>query len=291
MQADLRQAGQALFEDVWHRFVEPEVARRREAGREDERALVVYALQVLLHPAREPEVRINDQVRGTMQGVAARELEAGEDVTIDDLLTLTGFTLALEDAEIPYVAAFAHREGWSLSFDFSRRHERRFEYLDRGREYSATAREVLKADRLGVALDNAYSAVELLAKAELLSCGPTIGDVLASRSHGGVATPYSLWARLGNTDQRFVRLLYRLQNLRSAGRYLHRDLSLASGEPEDLFALLAEMEEHVAAAVAGGAPGSEGHWFNVIATRDISAGQLVGPSDFTLKSPKTPKAD
>ena len=90
-----------------------------------------------------------------------------------------------------------------MSFDLSRRHPLSDDHLALGRDFAASAREAQAAGRLGVALDCAYSAAELLAKAELLSCSPTIEAALGARKHAGVATPYSLWARLGNTPARF----------------------------------------------------------------------------------------
>jgi hypothetical protein len=46
----------------------------------------------------------------------------------------------------------------------------------------------------------------------------------------------------------------------------------------------------VAGRVAAGADSGESpHGFNVIATRDLKAGQLVMRSDFTLRAPKAPR--
>jgi len=83
-----------------------------------------------------------------------------------------------------------------------------------------------------------------------------------------------------------VRLLYRLQELRPAGRYLNKELVLRDGEAEEIFALLSEMEQHVRRVAEGQDCGEGPHGFNVIATRDIKAGQLVGRSDYTLRPPK-----
>lgn len=278
----LEHLGPVLFQDVLDRFVHPEASRRQQTGEWSEDT-VLHCFQILFHPEREPEVRFNSQVGGTLQFVAARALQEGEDVGVEDIAGVKGYEPLAADAGVPHLTAFAHRDGWALAFDFRYRHPRRFDYLSSGREFAATSREAFAANRLGVALDNAFSAVELLAKAELLSCQPTIDAALASHSHGGVATPYSLWARLDNTDPRFVRLLHRLQELRPAGRYLNKELALKTGEDNELFELLAEMEEHVGRVVDGEDSGQGPHGFNVIATRDLKAGELVMERDVALK--------
>ena len=80
-----------------------------------------------------------------------------------------------------------------------------------------------------------------------------------------------------------MRLLYRLQELRPAGRYLDKDLALSDGEPDALFELLAEMQAHVARVVEDDAEGEDPRGFTVIARRAVRAGQIVTQNDFTLK--------
>ncbi len=71
---------------------------------------------------------------------------------------------------------------------------------------------------------NLFGAVELLAKAQLLSLpdpkqlGKVPGNdpTLVGRvQHGDLHEAYKHWGELGNTDQRFVTLLYRLKELRN----------------------------------------------------------------------------
>jgi len=280
-EAGLDHIGPVLFQDAHDRFVLPEVLRRREIGEWSD-DIGIYRFQVLLHPERQLEVRLNEEIGGTVEATATRPMEKGEDVVLEDISGVKGYKPMLDDEGVPHITAFAHRDGWSVAFNFNYRHPRRFEYLESGQQFAETAREALGAERVGVALDNAFSAVELLAKAELLSCHPTIEAALSSHSHGGVATPYSLWARLENTDPRFVRLLYRLQELRPAGRYLNKELALKEGELEELFERLGEMEEHVK-RIAEDEIGPGPHGFNVVATRELKAGQIVTRSDFALK--------
>lgn len=225
-------------------------------------------------------VRLNREVGGTVTARATRPIEAGEEVAIEDMAGITAYTPREEDAEVPHVTAFLLADGWSVAFKFGYRDPRRHEHLQAGREFLATARDAHAAGRLRTFADNAFSAVELLAKAELLCNAPTIELALAARRHGGVSSPYNLWARLGNTDARYAALLNQLGNMRGAARYLNGELTLTSAEAAAMLAVLDEMAEYVRAAVEE--PVSE-RGYQVIATRPIRAGTLVKRDDFTLK--------
>jgi hypothetical protein len=49
------------------------------------------------------------------------------------------------------------------------------------------------------------------------------------------------------------------------------------------------MEEHVRRIAEDEPSETEPHGFNIIATRDLKAGELVRREDYTLKPPKKPK--
>jgi hypothetical protein len=168
-----------------------------------------------------------------------------------------------------------------MSYDLSRRHPLADEHLALGADFAASAHEAHAAARLGVALDCAYSAAELLAKAELLSCSPTIETALSARKHAGVVTPYTLWARLGNTEQRFATLLHRLGRLRPAARYLNGELAADEQAVGQMMETLAEMERHARGVVTGD-PAYRRRRYQVIATRELRAGRLARDSDCTI---------
>lgn len=151
------------------------------------------------------------------------------------------------------MSAFLHSGGWSLVFQFSYGHPSRFEFLERADQFLETARDALASGRLAPFFDNAFSACELLAKAELLSGRPTIDIVLNSKSHGAIRSSYSLWANLGNTDIRYSKILHRLDDLRDPARYLRGDKNLTQEEAEVTLELLGEMRKHVQRRVDGSA--------------------------------------
>lgn len=282
----VEQWGQPLFDDVVERFVVPEIERRRDAGTfaDDE---CVYRFQVLFPESGGQEIRLNDEVAGSILAVATRAIDKGEEVTLEDISGVTEYTPPPEDAGVPHVTAFLHRDGWSLAFQFGRGgHPDRFEFLRLAQDFLETARQALAASRFSSFVDAAYSAAELFAKAELLSNRPTVDLVLQSRSHGAVTSNYDAWAKLGNSDLRFAKLLNRLADLRPAARYRQRPFVFDLTRGQELLADLDAMLEHVRIGVVSGVSDAEGNVFYMYATREILAGELVGVGDFTLLAPK-----
>lgn len=276
--------GQALFDDMAERLVRPELERRRAEGTWPD-GEQVYRFQVLFPDGEPPQVRLNRDVGGTVLAKATRAIAVGEEVVIDDFSAVTSYTPREGDVGIPHVTAFQHRYGWSVVFEFAGGHPDRFEFLQRAKEFLDTARHALGEERLGAFFDNALSACELLAKTELLSCRPTIEIVLNSRKHAAIATAYNLWANLENTDKRYARLLDRLHARRPAARYLQGTQPIRRSEAEEVIEVLTDMYEHVKDCTERTRVESDDR-FNVYATRELRAGEIVRSGDVTLKPPR-----
>jgi hypothetical protein len=276
---DWEAVGNRLSKEMWEGYVGPDLQRRQDAGEWPE-AEPLYRWQVLLH-GETSEVRINREVRGciAVRPRAGMIVEAGQELMVYDVDVISEYIPLPEDADVPHVTAFLHARGWSLAFEFCRRHPLRYEHMRVAREFLNAARHALDQAHLHAFADNAFSTAELLAKTELLSCAPTVELALNARRHGSVAAAYNVWARLGNTDSRFARLLNGLQKLRDPARYLVGELTLAAPEAEERMTELDAMHEHVARAIAG----DDGRrHYNVIASRVIKAGTVVWTSDYTL---------
>lgn len=72
----------------------------------------------------------------------------------------------------------------------------------------------------GPAVDNLFSASELISKAELIL---QRSKAAKAKSHGIVASEINAWARLGNIDQAFVSLFDKLSQQRPNARYGDRE--------------------------------------------------------------------
>ena len=92
--------GDHLFADLSERFIEPEVARRREEGSmgADER---VWRYQLLLPPGEEPVIRLNGEVRGQVLAEVGREAAVGDEVYLEDIVRISGFEPSPRSAARP----------------------------------------------------------------------------------------------------------------------------------------------------------------------------------------------
>jgi hypothetical protein len=277
------EAGQTLFEDVVERFVRPHLLKRISSG-ELASDTLVYKFQVLLHE-NSHEVRLNDSVRGSLvvEKAPGRSFAAGDVVTVDDIIGIDSFDPHPDDVGVPHLTGLMHRDGWSLIFALGHGHATRLDFFERGLEFLETAKEAASAGRIGAFVDTALSSCELLAKAELLSSGPTVELVLDKPSHRAVTRPYHAWAALGNTERRFAQLLERLHELRGAGRYVERELKLDDWVVVAILSTLDDMREHVAKAVDDSRAELDTDLPQTfIATRNLRAGELVSRDDLTI---------
>jgi uncharacterized protein (UPF0332 family) len=274
------EVGQTLFEKMTKDWVEPEVIRRRAAGTWSDEDLV-YRFQVQFLDD-EVAVRLNDEVKGILEVRAIGPIEKGQEITEEDFSEIAGYRPLDQDAHHPHVTGFAHHDEWFLAFQLGQRDPSRFEVLKVGREFLSAAHDAYQDVRLRVFFDTANSAVELLAKAELLSCGPTIELAQNVNSHRALSVAYNLWTgRLGNSDRRFADALNRLAKLRRQARYLTTELAGDKEEAAELLAVLDDMEQHVTHLAE--APMSElPDGFTVMATRELKAGELVSAEEMTI---------
>ncbi len=257
-----------LFWWLLHTHVQPEANRRVDAGTM-QRGESIYRAQVLFYVERKTVVRLNDEVGGSMQARATRPIEKGETVTVADVYDLSDYRLPEADRDAAHFTLLLHSKGWSLAFDGRYNRALVDEHVDAADEFVESARGALDRGGLRAFVDNAYSAAELLAKAELL---PLPDPTLLTGGHGTIGGNYNLWARIGNTEQRLADLLNRLGELRGPGRYLRKDLSLDPAAARQMLATLDEMRAHVAAVVSDSSPRAG---VSVYAHRDIRRGEVV----------------
>lgn len=92
--------------------------------------------------------------------------------------------------------------------------------LELADQYLAASIESGHKGHAGPAVDNLFSASELVSKAELILYR---SKAAKARIHGPIASEINAWARLGNIDQAFVALFNKLGQQRPNARYCDRD--------------------------------------------------------------------
>ncbi len=227
----------------------------------------------------EARIQLNGEEQAWTMARATRSMELGEAFGPGDLYS--------EPGPVPLTPKSGYLAGqrtdgrWRIRFNFEIFSPNRDEHLLAADEFRRVAHDANRRGLKRPFVENAFLAVEHLARAELLSYAPTLDLVENVKSHRTVASTYNLWARLGNTEQRFADLLNRFGAARASIVYVSGP---AATYPDPATSLrdLDDMHAHVARIIAGDGPRS----IRVVATRDIEAGLLVGPDDCSLYPPR-----
>lgn len=91
---------------------------RQEAGELPKPALL-YRAQVIFDLDNLPEVRLNDEVKGRIEAVAARPLAAGDDVMLDDIASIERFELDDDDPNAAHVTLLlGPKSRWHIVFNW-----------------------------------------------------------------------------------------------------------------------------------------------------------------------------
>jgi hypothetical protein len=214
----------ATFTHFLDQFISPAVRRRQELG-ELPRPLDLRQAQVVFYPdGRNTDIRVNDEVKGTLMVKLKEGIEkaAGEPYTDSEIERSTGFVLdAADDPDCGHMTFIRVGRRWFGSFDFIYYKGLAERHLHRGREFLGTAEHALAEGHLGACFDNLYSAAELFAKGHLLLLSEL--QLRTSKKHTHVGTRYNYHGKIGNVEGSHRDALNELFELRAAARYLSKE--------------------------------------------------------------------
>jgi uncharacterized protein (UPF0332 family) len=206
------------LEQVFELWVMPEVQRRQSAGHlppnfQLSRAQVVFEVDAPV------TVRLNDEVRATMQVRATREIAKGEAVSLSDFSEIVSVELTENDPNAGHITIIAHQGIWYLTWDTRYNAQRVATTIATAREFLESAQDNLKAapPRFRAFAETLFGAVELLAKAVLLQLPDK--KLISSKTHGFIKSRFNQWSHLGNIERDFASLLNELEQMRAPARY------------------------------------------------------------------------
>jgi len=210
-------------------FFNPEIAKRKALGLLND-DFTLYAAQVILFPNGDPNIiRLNDEVS------AAVRLKPGVDHT------RAGFwptisevdTFQLNETQFMncgHVTMVLLHGGYQLSFDFQYNNQFCKEHLNIAEQFLNTSRYAIDNNHVMAFIDNSFSAIELLAKANLLL--EANQNVSGKTNHNQIKQAFNNRFRYSETEfevsQRAV--FNRLSDQRSKARYLNGEVNISIGE-------------------------------------------------------------
>lgn len=232
------------FAHMWDLFFGPELVKRKAQGALPE-GFSLYMGQVLFSPEGQGKNRVllNDEVRGDALIRARRPIEKGEKITVTDLENIERFDLPDELLDHGHFTIIRSGEGWRMIFNFLYGRAKAQDHLLLARQFFEASNHSATKGHAGPAVDNLYSAAELVSKAELiLHRNPAV----ESKKHGRIASAINAWSRLGNIDAAFIALFNRLAQQRPAARYGNAENRPPAPSRDDLELVQAMIERGLA---------------------------------------------
>jgi hypothetical protein len=267
-----------FIEQVMSTWINPEVQARLNRG--DQRiAEGLYFAQVVFEVGKTNEVRLNDEVQGSLlveHVDPGRAFTIGEPIYLSDIRRIERVTLPDEDANAAHITIAFLQDGICICFDATYNRARVSDYLAAAEEFIASAQHALDNGLLRPFAENAFHAAESLAKAELLPLPDE--TLLKAKTHRTVSGRLHRWGALGNIDPDAPHLLSELDNLRGQETYVGDGPRLDPGVAKSLLERLQAMRDHVVAN-APQADGSTRRRVYAQAARPIEAGQIIRPGD------------
>lgn len=234
-----------LLQEAFDLWINPEIEKRRATGSLPV-GFQLVAAQHIQRPDGENITRLNDEVRGMMKVGPIPGAKIGDEVYYDQLKRIECFDLDDEDLDSGHLTVIRVDSSWFISFNFLNQRARCRNLLEKSRQFLEAAKRAVELNYPAVAVDNLFSACELISKAELVSSHVLAMEV---RTHSAIARSLNHWRKMGNIESAFVDIFNQLGQLRPRYRY---DTVFSDPAPvtNDSLELVGEMIELVLAKVS-----------------------------------------
>ncbi|WP_349359321.1 hypothetical protein [Stappia sp.] len=200
---------------AWELWFAPEIEKRRHAGIIKEN-FKVYSAQFLQHPNGIEQVFFNEEVRGIAKVKFSKDIRKGDIVYHKDISEIYEIDLPDYLLDFQHFTVIHMADEINISFNFLSGRSRARDLFDLANQFLKTANLSAMKGYEGPAVDNLFSASELISKAELILHR---NAAASSKSHGPISSEINKWRKLGNIDSRFVKLFNNLAQQRQAARY------------------------------------------------------------------------
>jgi hypothetical protein len=208
----------------------------------------IQGAQVLFRLGQKPEVRLNRDIRGrrVKEGRSVRRSSDDETATGPAESNVIGLELPQDEAGTGHITALIVASEIHITFQGAAETEPITRELAGSAHYIAAAKRLLgdpslPDDPLYEAFaDAAHTAAEMIARAEL----GRLPDHLPFRKHSQVSSRYHEWAKLGNTELLFPKLLDATFDWQRRAKYDRSNFSLTPAEAAACIEMLDDMHKH-----------------------------------------------
>lgn len=234
------QPGDALVEQVFELWVNPELKRRGLQLSRDEITQVVVEM-----PAHDGDlmVSLNQDAEIVAMTTAKRDLKAGETVYLEDIDQINEIYPTNVNPNSGWICYVRISGRELVTFDLRPNKAKASALLQKAQEYLDTAKSM--ADRSpDVSIDNAHSAAELTVQAQMLLMRNETNNHRVRRKW------FAGWTELENSPRHHSDLLFDLANQRSAARYGAERVALKPGRLNEILDTVQEMIDTATVRIA-----------------------------------------
>jgi hypothetical protein len=223
-----------MFAQVFEIWVKPEIIRRQEAGLIP-RPFHVHMAQVVFFPQGGLEVRLNQEAKATAQmRLKPGKRNVGDRIKLSDIEDIEILELPEDDIDCGHITVLSIGDRQLITWNGRYNTGTIEKLLTNADEFLATAEDALRAHRWRAFTENLFSAVELIAKSDMISFSDPL--LQKAKSHRTVASTFNRRRKLGGVDSAHVDLLNELYTLRKAARYSTKPFPLEPAAAERMLA-------------------------------------------------------
>lgn len=246
-----------VLQEAFNLWVAPEIERRKQAGWIPA-SFVLNGAQVILNlDADAPEIRLNEEVRATARIKANRAFQQGESVKASEVEEIYAILLTELDPNAAHVTMVRIRNFWFVAFDFRYNSTRANEAHAAAGEFLGCAESALNKGHARAFVENLFSAMELMAKADLLMFPDPDKVILKARSHGTISAKYNWLRKTGGIEPEYATLLNQLTDLRPLARYLRGAINLTPERMTQMLTSARELFNRLRSRIPARFPGSK----------------------------------
>lgn len=227
-------AFEALLLSLLSRWVGPEIDRRL-ASEDLPADFSLSAAQVVFPSDEAPVVLLNGEIQGQFRARAAKpqeELTPGTLVNLGEAFEeITGFSMDVPNPQTGFVTILNHRDKWLVFANVAHNLDFIGENLDAAMQFIQAAELAIQNELLRPAIDNLFSATELLNRALLLELPR---EYRPHFSHDHVWSEFHRWKEIHGSDPEYVAAVKTLSSQRNPARYLSKPTSLTLDEAKGI---------------------------------------------------------
>jgi hypothetical protein len=236
------EGSQRLLKQVFDIWLTPEIERRRSTGKLSDYFQVRKA-QVVFEMDAPVTVRLNEEVRAIWTVRATRAIAKGESVSVGDFSEIVSVDLTDNDPNAGHITILLHQGTWWITWNTRYNAGRISDSIAAATEFLTAARSAMGRHHFRAFTDNLFSAVELLAKAELFSTSDK--QLLHAKTHSFVKGRFNHLTKWDDVQTDFAKLLNQLESMREQAKYGFKPYTLSVHEAHSLVCRAEKMFESV----------------------------------------------